>query len=49
MENLEINTILNRNEQAEQVRSILRNFEANRNDVLLKRGIYVFGDPGTAY
>jgi len=47
MENLEINTILNRNEQAEQVRSILRNFEANRNDVLLKRGIYVFGDPGT--
>ena len=47
MENLEINTILNRNEQAEQVRNILRNFEANRNDVLLKRGIYVFGDPGT--
>ena len=47
MENLEINTILNRNEQAEQVRSILRKFEANRNDVLLKRGIYVFGDPGT--
>jgi hypothetical protein len=47
MEDLEINTILNRTEQAEQVRNILRNFEANRNDVLLKRGIYVFGDPGT--
>ena len=44
MEDLEINTILNRTEQAEQVRSILRNFEANRNDVLLKRGIYVFAN-----
>jgi len=47
MNQLQINTILNRDEEVELVKNILRNFETNRNDVLLKRGIYVFGDPGT--
>jgi hypothetical protein len=47
MDKLQINTILNRDEQAESIKEMLRNFEINRNDLLLKRGIYVFGDPGT--
>ena len=47
MDNLDINTILNRDEQVQQVKTMLRTFEANRSDLLLKRGLYIFGDPGT--
>jgi len=47
MDQLQINTILNRDGEVEMVKNILRDFETNRTDVLLKRGIYVFGDPGT--
>ena len=47
MDQLQINTILNRDSEVEKVKNILRDFETNRNDILLKRGIYIFGDPGT--
>jgi replication factor C subunit 1 len=47
MESLNINTILNREESATEIRDILQNFEANRNNFLFKKGIYVYGDPGT--
>jgi DNA polymerase III delta prime subunit len=47
MEKLNINQILNRQEKATSIKDILQNFELNKNNVLLKKGIYVYGDPGT--
>jgi DNA polymerase III delta prime subunit len=47
MEKLDINNILNRNDNANNIRDILFNFELNKNNMLFKKGIYVYGDPGT--
>ena len=47
MEGLNINTILNRNEKASSIKEILHEFELNKNNMLLKKGIYIYGDPGT--
>jgi DNA polymerase III delta prime subunit len=47
MEQLNINKILNREEQANSIKLILKEFEANKNNLLFKKGIYVYGDPGT--
>lgn len=47
MEQLNINRILNREEQEKEIKNILKDFEANKNNLLFKKGIYVFGDPGT--
>jgi DNA polymerase III delta prime subunit len=47
MENLNINKILNREEKADCIKNILTSFEKNKHDFLFKRGIYVYGDPGT--
>jgi DNA polymerase III delta prime subunit len=47
MEELNINKILNREEQEKDIKNILKDFEANKNNLLFKKGIYVYGDPGT--
>ena len=47
MEQLNVNKILNREEQANSIKLILKEFEANKNNLLFKKGIYVYGDPGT--
>ena len=47
MNELDINQILNREEKASNIKDILINFEKNKNNVLFKKGIYVYGDPGT--
>ena len=47
MEQLKINNILNREEKANNIKDILLDFDKNKNNVLLKKGIYVYGDPGT--
>ena len=47
MEELNINKILNREEKANSIKDILFSFEKNKNNVLMKKGIYVYGDPGT--
>ena len=47
MEQLNINKILNREEQENSIKSILMDFESNKNNLLFKKGIYVYGDPGT--
>ena len=47
MNELDINQILNREEKATNIKDILINFEKNKNNVLFKKGIYVYGDPGT--
>ena len=47
MEHININNILNRNDNANNIKDILHNFELNKNNMLFKKGIYVYGDPGT--
>jgi DNA polymerase III delta prime subunit len=47
MEKLNMNQILNRDENASNIKNILHEFEINKNNVLFKKGIYVYGDPGT--
>ena len=46
MEQLNINKLLNRENEAQQIKNILRNFELNKNNLLFKKGIYVYGEPG---
>jgi SpoVK/Ycf46/Vps4 family AAA+-type ATPase len=47
MEDLNFNKILNREEKASSIKEILTNFELNKNNLLFKKGIYVYGDPGS--
>lgn len=47
MEELNINSILNRNQQVSNIKQILGSFNQNKNNPLFKKGIYVCGDPGT--
>ena len=47
MESLNFNKIFNREEKASSIKDILINFELNKNNLLFKKGIYVYGDPGT--
>ena len=47
MEGLNINKILNRDDKASYIKEVLHDFELNKNNILFKKGIYVYGDPGT--
>ena len=47
MEKIDINNILNRIDKANAIKDILKSFEQNKNNLLFKKGIYVYGDPGT--
>jgi SpoVK/Ycf46/Vps4 family AAA+-type ATPase len=47
MDTLNINKILNREDEALKIKAILHEFELNKNNLLFKKGIYIFGDPGT--
>ena len=47
METLDFNKILNREDKALAIKEILTNFEVNKNNLLFKKGIYVYGDPGS--
>jgi len=47
MENLNMNQLLNREDHAKKMKEILCYFEANKTDLLIKKGIYVYGDPGS--
>ena len=47
MEKLNVNKILNREEQENEIKNILKQFEYNKNNLLFKKGIYVYGDPGS--
>ena len=42
MNELNINKILNREDKANSIKDILISFEKNKNNVLIKKGIYVF-------
>jgi DNA polymerase III delta prime subunit len=47
MEGLNINKILSRDSEASCIKQVLHDFELNKNNILFKKGIYVYGDPGT--
>ena len=47
MDNLPINFILKRESIYNEIKKILSNFENNKFDLSLKRGIYIYGAPGS--
>jgi SpoVK/Ycf46/Vps4 family AAA+-type ATPase len=47
MLNININKLLNRENIELSVKEVLSNFELNKNNLLFKRGIYIYGKPGT--
>ena len=46
MENLNINNILDRIKIADEIKNILTNIINNKNDLNVKKGIYIYGNPG---
>ena len=47
MNTMNINKILNREDMANQIKQILQHFELNKTNCLVKKGIYIYGNPGT--
>ena len=47
MEQLDFNLILNRNTIYKEMKSVLNDFEKNKSDLIKKRGIYIYGAPGS--
>ena len=47
MENINLNCFLGREAEAQRIKDILVDFDKNKNDLLIKRGIYIYGDPGS--
>ena len=43
---MDINRILDREQTANEIKSILNSFEKNYNNILFKKGIYIYGYPG---
>ena len=47
MDKLNVNEILNRQQEINKMKDTLRDFELNKHNCLFKKGIYVYGEPGT--
>ena len=47
MQTLNLNSILNRTTIARDIQSLLTQFEKNKHDISFKRGIYIYGSPGS--
>ena len=47
MDNLNINKILDRDADVARIKAYLRSYEENKQNLLIKKGIYIYGDPGT--
>ena len=47
MEQLNMNQLLNRNNEENIIKDALINFEENKQNLLTKRGIYLYGSPGS--
>ena len=47
MEKLNINYILNREKDVNKIKDILIHFEENKHNLLTKKGIYIYGNPGS--
>ena len=46
MEHININNLLNRNSEVEKVKSFLLNFENNKKNLSIKKGLYIYGHTG---
>ena len=47
MNQLNINELLNRTNEEKIIKDALINFEENKQNLLTKRGIYIYGSPGS--
>jgi len=47
MDELKMNEMLNRQNEVNKMKEILKEFEINKHNHLFKKGIYVYGEPGT--
>lgn len=47
MNSINFNSILQREKMAKDIKDFLINFENNKNNLQIKRGIYIYGAPGT--
>ena len=47
MDTLNFNNLLNRQEDSNKIKEILKNFELNKHNLATKKGIYIYGEPGT--
>jgi DNA polymerase III delta prime subunit len=47
MDNLNINSILGRDQTYKKIKTILDGFQENKSDITLKRGVYIYGNPGS--
>jgi DNA polymerase III delta prime subunit len=47
MESLNINNLLEREEDVQKIKDILIDFELNKNNLATKKGIYIYGEPGS--
>jgi DNA polymerase III delta prime subunit len=47
MEIINLNKLLNRDEEANSIKSFLQDFEKNRHVLTTKKGMYIYGEPGT--
>ena len=47
MEIIDFNKVLNRKKMCDQIKSFLIEFDLNKHDLTFKRGIYIYGNPGT--
>ena len=47
MNAIDINNLLDRDKIKEDITSILQNFEEKKKEINIKRGIYLYGNPGS--
>lgn len=47
MDTININTILERDDIINEINNFLHNFQKNKNNLTIKRGIYLYGPPGS--
>jgi DNA polymerase III delta prime subunit len=47
MEKIDINKILNREAHITTIKNVLHDFDCNKTNLLFKKGIYVYGEPGS--
>ena len=47
MESLDINNVLGRNKIVDQIKMFFNEFETDKHNLIVKRGIYIYGNPGT--
>jgi DNA polymerase III delta prime subunit len=47
MEKINLNKILHRETIAQDIKNLLLDFDQNKNDITIKNGIYIYGNPGT--